>query len=175
MMELKDKYTSVEQSKKLIKAGLDPNTADQYYWAQQRFDGNDYVNTGVLFHEFKDDGGLEYDSEAEYANNGHFGYLNDTFGASGRYEDDDDSFIPCWSVGALIDILPTELEIQGKRTHFSLNQWMCKYETDTNDGNDGKFGFYGRPVKRQFNGKPIASLTDMVCYLLDNGYLEKTE
>lgn len=174
-MELKEQYTSAEQSKRLVKAGLDPNTADQYYWAQQRFDGNDYVNTGVLFHEFKDDGGIEYDSEDDCSNNGHFDYLERTFGASGRYEDDDDSFIPCWSVGALIDILPSELEIQGKRTYFSLNQWKCQYESERNSPLEAWMGNDECVVKRQFNGKPIESLTNMICYLLDNGYMQKCE
>lgn len=38
-------WTSIEQAKKLVAAGLVPNTADMYYYAVQKFDGNEYVNT----------------------------------------------------------------------------------------------------------------------------------
>ena len=58
-------YTSLEQSKRLIAAGLDPNTADMHHWESE---GKIYT----------------YDGKCS-----------------------DPNGIPCWSVGALIDVLPT--------------------------------------------------------------------
>lgn len=41
--------TTKEQSERLLALGLKKETADCYYYAQQRWNGNDYENTG----EFK--------------------------------------------------------------------------------------------------------------------------
>lgn len=97
----------MEQSRELTLLGLDPQTADQYYWAQQTFDGNEWVNTGVYFRDIRQDD--EQEESDRLSGEEHFQYLLKTFGAS-RYDDDEQALFPCWSAGALLDVMPREID-----------------------------------------------------------------
>lgn len=85
--------TSIEQSRRLINAGVNPDTADMYYIGVQRWDGNDYSLTG------------EHNLLVKANDDEHYEYMTKNFGIS-MDEDEGTYFMPAWSVGALWDILP---------------------------------------------------------------------
>lgn len=74
-------YTSIEQSEELVKLGLDPKTADKYYFL-------DPTPVGNIYHlsDKRVDVGVKSIPE---------------------YEKGD---IPCWSVGALMDIISSSIK-----------------------------------------------------------------
>lgn len=74
-------YTSIEQSEELVKLGLDPDTADKYYFL-------DPTPVGNIYHllDKRVDIGVKNIPE---------------------YEKGD---IPCWSVGALMDVISSSIK-----------------------------------------------------------------
>lgn len=97
-------YLTEEQCKQLVKLGYDVQTADCFYYAQQRFDGNEYVNTGVNYFSHRND--KWGDEDEGYDGEEHFQDLLKNFGAAGKYDDEEDYFIPCWSCLKLMELLP---------------------------------------------------------------------
>lgn len=83
-------YTSIEQSKALIEAGLNPETADMYY--------------------------REWKRATKLISIAHVG----------KYGKDD---MPCWSTGALINILPSEIHI-GETKDFIFQLRLGKTKTE---------------------------------------------
>ena len=78
-------YTTIEQSKKLIKLGIDVDTADMFYGYTAPYEHSDCMY----------DGGYD---EIPYPKD--FLKLNANFS-----ESDYDGKLPCWSTEALLDIL----------------------------------------------------------------------
>jgi len=83
--------TSIKQSKKLIELGLDVNTADMRYGYIAPYDYSDRMY----------DGGYD---EIPYPKD--FLVKNPNFSAN-EY----DAELPCWSLAALLDVLPISLNI----------------------------------------------------------------
>lgn len=113
-MEFKSQVcTSVKQSKRLLKLGLKKETADFYYYAVQRFDGNEYENTG----DYHCCAILDSDDKK------HFAYLNDTF--DNEVGEEYISYVvPAWSLHRLIEIMPKNIyytDVNGKWSFMQLN------------------------------------------------------
>lgn len=89
--------TTEEQSKRLLALGLKKETADCYYYARQRWNGNDYENTGelILVPVFN------------HNDNSHYEYLNEIF-YDEIGENNTPYVIPAWSLHRLLCFLPTE-------------------------------------------------------------------
>ena len=85
--------TTKEQSERLLALGLKKNTADCYYYAQQRWTGNSYENTGELF----------LSPLWDINDKGHFQYLNEVFGDE-IGEEDTPYVLPAWSLHRLIEM-----------------------------------------------------------------------
>lgn len=103
--------TSREQSERLLAMGLKKNTADCYYYAQQRWTGNSYENTGELF----------LSPLWDINDKGHFQYLNEVFGDE-IGEEDTPYVLPAWSLHRLIKMMPSFIDI-GEHTYmFSMIQ-----------------------------------------------------
>lgn len=83
--------TSIEQSKKLMELGIDVNTADMRYGCIAPYDFSDRTY----------DGGYD---EVPYPKD--FLKKNPNFS-----ENEYDGELPCWSLAALLDILPKNLDI----------------------------------------------------------------
>ena len=123
------KRTSIEQSKKLLELGLDPETSDMFYWIDQQ--GLDNLEMG------------------------HYITL--------------DRDIPCWSLSALLEVLP-KIEgeypqlIRGSRTEL----WYAKCK---------RYGIYkdGRDSYLEtFNSEnPLEPVFEMLCWLLRDKYIAK--
>ena len=129
-------YTSIEQSKKLLELGLNPESADMHWWID---DGNKAVFIGY---------------NVESAKN---------------YTDTKMDYIPCWSVGALLELMPPTIKPENREE--SCNMEFFK-------GLSGKFHFRyigaGRPtdILNLIIGTPIECAYQMVVWLLENNYIK---
>lgn len=85
--------TTKIQSERLLALGLKKETADCYYYARQRWNGNDYENTGELILE----------PIFNQNDKGHYEYLNEIF-YDEIGENDTPYVIPAWSLHRLIEI-----------------------------------------------------------------------
>lgn len=117
--------TDIEQSKKLIELGIDVNTADMHYW-KRTWRENDYA-IGV----------------------GHSKEWQEGFESKGV------KYIPCWSLAALLDVLPDEV---GDNHYLTLEkegkEYCCCYE-DCN----------GNSFKHYFSDNPIDACYEMILKL----------
>lgn len=112
-------WTSIEQSKKLIEAGLDLNTADTFYWK--------------------------------------------------------DPCVPCWSLGALIGLLPKTIETKKpKNLYFPeiLPSNNCVAYTALNGNKEMVFlKMFATGVES--DATLIDNMVSMICWLLENNYIKK--
>lgn len=178
-------WTTIEEAKLLVEAGLDPNTADMYYCARQRFDGNEYVSTGEwhLCHPCDKEKG--YDGDDDFSGEEHFQYLLKTFGAS-KYDDDDDCFVPCWSIGALIDLMPSKLYTEIGYCYLSLYKDPMSFDRlsilfDHNlyrvayDYEEGEYCEHKDYKSTEKDESLMSVIVEMVIWLIQNGYIKKHE
>ena len=126
-------YTTIEQSKKLIELGLDPKTADMYY--EQEIGRK----TDMPYYAVKVGKSLAIEQNLFSFRNG--------------YE------IPCWSLGALIDLMP--LNILDKENVLQPRQIV---------GNDVYYDniCYFNNIYGLFN-----NVVECILWLLKNEYIEK--
>lgn len=90
-------YTTIEQSKKLLELGIDKDTADMEY----------------MFH--RNDGKLVAPSP----------FIKDGFENTG--EDRVFDFTPCWSLTALLNLLPSELTVENEYSITTYSIRIRKY------------------------------------------------
>lgn len=135
-------WTSLEQSKKLIEVGLDPNTADMHI-IDWRIEKEGYFNTSLCYSKW----------DAEHVR----GYL------------------PCWSLGALIGLLPKTIEIKKpKNLYFPeiLPSNNCVAYTALNGNKEYVFlKLFATGVES--DATLIDNMVSMVCWLLENNYIKK--
>ena len=113
-------YTSIEQSKRLLELGLNPESADMLYtWDT---DNKTYYPLPII-----DD-----------------------------KEHDFPSGLSCWSVGALLEVMP---KWDDYSPYIGKNE--CFYSNDDNE-------IYHREV-----GTSIESAYEMIVWLLENNYIKK--
>lgn len=139
--------TSFEQSKRLLKLGLKPETADCYYYANQRWNGNDFENTGELI----------ISPMFNQNDKDHYDYLVETFGDE-IGENDTPYVISAWSLHRLIELcgsdrMPISFGKKGK-VRIRVN-----YIHPTHDGRSG-YNHYD-------------SLIDCIEWLINEGYFNK--
>ena len=130
--------TTLEQSKKLVETGLDPNTADMFY-SRRPTGKSDYS----IFPDFKPEGRLEVFTKVD---------------------------LPCWSLGALLTLMPKTMKgIPAKAAyHLTLkenvyNAWECNYE---------HFSF-GELYEFPAQPTPIEAAVYTILWLLERGYIGK--
>lgn len=139
-------YTTIEQSKKLVELGLNPDTADMkwYYWKDE-IDAPKVPTLGF------DKTVLE------------------------SYKNIQAVYLPCWSLGALLEVMPPYLfEFErgiDLNIYRNLNGkgWHASYmPNNIIDMQKDKF-------RQITNGNtPLEAAYSMVIWLLENGYI-KTE
>lgn len=132
--------TTIEQSQKLIELGIDVNTADMEYMFLKR-DGSKVSNIPFV----KDDDEPEWPNDSSY------------------------DFIPCWSLTALLELMPPYLfEFErgiDLNIYRNLNGkgWHVSYmPNNIEDMKKDKF----RQITNGDN--PIDAAFEMVCWLLEN-------
>lgn len=121
-------YTTLEQSKKLIELGLNPNTADMF-WS------------------------TEFDMVicTPYLTKSDFETLVPMCES-----------IPCWSLGALLEVMPDGVQTNSNRTGVSVDITFVHNGVVTDS----------HGVK---NNTYIEAAYNMVVWLLKNGYIKKGE
>lgn len=133
-------YTSTEQSKKLIEAGLNPDTADCSYCLMGMDDNNHYY------------------SKPDWE----------------TVEDNTD--IPCWSTGALLNLMPPYLFEFSRGIDLNIyrnvsnKRWVISYLPNNIESmQKDKF--------RQFcfGDTLIDAACDMVLWLLEKGFIKREE
>ena len=138
--EIKLGWTTIEQSKELIKGGLNPDTADMYYCAYIT-----YAN-GKPVKEPK------YDLIA-------YPYKDRSSMVVGFTKVD---YIPCWSIGTLIELMPKSLNwnsliIIGNQIIYALiDQWT----------------FNGNALHKEEENTLIESAIKTIVWLLEQGEIK---
>lgn len=135
-------WTSLDQAKQLIKAGLDTNTADMSYL----YDWNNSKNFDVP----------------------------DTI-VTCDWDDDYNKNIPCWTLGALIGLLPKTIETKKpKNLYFPeiLPSNNCVAYTALNGRKEMVFlKMFATGVES--DATLIDNMVSMICWLLENNYIKK--
>lgn len=140
-------YTTIEQSKKLVELGLNPDTADMkwYYWKDE-IDAPKVPTLGF------DKAVLE------------------------SYKNTQAVYLPCWSLGALLEVMPPYLfEFErgiDLNIYRNLNGkgWHVSYMPNNVESmQKDKF----RQITN--GGTPIEAAYNMVVWLIENGYIKKGE
>lgn len=125
-------YTSIEQSKRLIKLGLNPETADMMH-----------IGTCPFMKEF-DNERIEYVSVGNKKKKGHWN-------------------IPCWSLGALFDLLPKR--INNQQLDIRINDYyQLGYGCYISKG----WSIWVNTPQRK---TLFEAVYDMVIWLLENHYI----
>lgn len=133
-------YTTVEQSKKLVELGLNPDTADMIIVKDDT-----YCNALSAFN-----GATLCQNYSETKNK--------------------TNYIPCWSLGALLELIPTSIEeVKGHKVDLILghpkNKWCLAY-----------FDWTGLQQGHDTTGdSPFEAVYNMVVWLLENSYIKKGE
>lgn len=143
-------YTSIEQSKHLLKLGLSPESADACY--------------DVGYGQTK--AHIECENFISY-------FTND------EYPELKDRYIPCWSLGALIELMPKiiSVPVDERSAYFYSLEWQFANDNSLRyiATNRGKclIDIYSDHDTR--NKSLIETAFEMVCWLLKNGYIKKGE
>lgn len=148
--------TSKSQSERLLALGLKKNTADCYYYAQQRWTGNSYENTGELF----------LSPLWDINDKGHFQYLNEVF-ADEIGEKDTPYVLPAWSLHRLLEMIPITVPDKSGITHsFTIN-----------GASDISYYFFGEEdweVWKNWSKKELYdNVIDCIEWLIKEGHFNK--
>lgn len=136
-------YTDIEQSQKLIELGLNPDSADMSYSPIMGID------------EGRNCGYLDMPDLYPYAK------INDV-GSS--------LYLPCWSLSALLEIMPCHISGVPKRAAYHLalkkykEHWECCYE---------HFSF--GEIHTQKGNTQFEAAYNMMCWLLENNNIKTEE
>ena len=139
-------YTSIEQSKKLLKLGLNPESADF-----------EYKCIGFTMHTTRPTDGFKYQITLKEQNIPHEPKYN----------------IPCWSLGALLEVMPHIIKDNDYTNEITLllypmqDKWFCVYNELDKDGYS--------PYAEEKGTTPIEAAYFMAIYLLENGYIKRNQ
>jgi len=131
-------YTTIEQSKKLVELGLNPDTADMYYFCDPTPAGNVMHPTLIIVEKYLHSRLPEYDK----------------------------GDIPCWSLGALLELMPKAQEDGNNGEVYPI---VCKsLKNDTwNCVNRSTLH-----ITKSY-ASPIDAAFEMICWLLENNCMKK--
>lgn len=128
-------YTSIEQSKHLLSLGMNPDTADMMYG----------YNAPYEYSDRKFDGGYD-----------EIPYQKEFFIKNSDVENEYESELPCWSVGALLDTLPMYSTLD-----HEVKGWWCSINLDILDQRKDNIIQGNSAFEAAYN---------MVVWLLENDY-----
>lgn len=142
-------YTTLEQSKKLMELGLNPDTADMFY--SRRPTGKSKYS---IFPDFKPEGQLEIFTKVD---------------------------LPCWSLGALMNLLPPSIQTgEGIQNHYEID--IRKYWGNEKDlyqvaygNNKGLSEKWHDMINTGERENLVDAAFQMIWWLLENGYIKKEE
>ena len=129
-------YTSIEQSKKLLELGLNSESADMW-WLYVTAQGKHIA----MMYEEPDP---------------HYLARMESYGIQ-------DAAIPCWSLGALLKVMPKSIVVGG-RNYFS---YIATLDTISYGDTEGYM-----TIKFSYDSL-FESCFQMVIWLLENGFIKK--
>lgn len=133
-------WTTLDEAKRLVEAGIDPNTADMYY----------HYDTVEI------EGAVKYISGPELATSPYSeGVKTAHMLYTSPMLDDLNKVCPCWSLGALKNIVEEEF---GKDFSYENGEWIIIVWTNT-------WGY-----KHYY----FEEIVNCVIWILENGYIKKT-
>ena len=145
-------YTSIEQSKKLLELGMSPETADMHY-------GNMCVK-GLGYSDLFRAGLSSYEEAVRNYDNIKKEYHVEKYEGIVAWE-----VLPCWSVGALLEIMPIIIR-KDKRHYYTLHII----------GHRKVIYAKNRCVFHKEIARPlIDACYNMVVWLLENNFIKKRE
>ena len=136
--------TTIEQSKKLIKLGIDRNTADMRYGYIAPYDYSDRMF----------DGGYD---EVPYPKD--FLKRNPNFS-----ENEYDGELPAWSLAALLELMPKLYEFENDPEDGGCQPNLCKGW----DNNQWHIVYRSSIYITEWYDDPIDAAFEMVCWLKEN-------
>ena len=137
-------YTSLEQSKKLLAVGLRPDTAD------------------LVYQGFKDEiSGGEITYTLDFVCNWESAYPDRSL-----FEDEnDDTFVPCWSLGSLRKLIPVGINLDGDtylfKNHNRIDGSWVYYFAGENDA-----------TLVHCTGTDFNACFELVVWLIEKGYID---
>lgn len=130
-------YTSIEQSKKLLELGLGLETADMYYITESLLGGK-YIDSPIV--------GKDKESD--------------------EYPEEFSKSVPCWSLGALRNLIPVGIVHNDTTVLFKNHNRI-----------DGSWVYYfvneDGIITVQFTGSDLNAAYETVVWLLENDYIKK--
>lgn len=144
-------YTTIEQSKKLLELGLNPESADMYY-PYVLPHSNNLHHVPIL--------GEPVESLSWY----NIGY---TLGGKYKPITLEKFCIPCWSLGALLDILKTRKDCNFITIHSG---YSLKWNLNTT-----YYELANWKEKEIFGETLIDTVYNMIIWLLENEHIKKEE
>jgi len=154
--------TSKSQSERLLALGLKKNTADCYYYAQQRWTGNSYENTGELF----------LSPLWNIDDKGHFQYLNEVFGDE-IGEEDTPYVLPAWSLHRLLEIIPQSIKVDDRYFDLEADAYSIIYHysfvSEDGEGFEDSVGPTNTPLRDNI----YDDIIDNIKWLITGGYFNK--
>lgn len=136
--------TNILQSKKLIEIGLDIKTADMHYM-HRHWEINEYTI------------GDQTDARPGCCPTSYNKDRNNT----------DHHYIPCWSLGALIDIIPSMIYKGGETFTLMVHKDVIYHVCYKSHYHLDEIWFSKENL--------LDAAFEMVCWLLENGYIKKGE
>lgn len=133
-------WTTLEEAKKLVDAGLDPNTADMYYIKEPFMQ----IELHTRIDKFAEKiGGYPIEKENHY---------------------------PCWSLGALLKLIPKNIKVNDESFQFYMsydntNKWSSVYES----------AFFKRRFFCSVFPNQMELLINVILWLLHNNHIKKHE
>ena len=141
-MDKTQHYTTVRQSKILLECGLDPNTADMFFNPQMDVDAN--VAAGFV----------ETPECYPYS----------------EIQENRQLYLPCWSFGALYELLPNNDEYE-TLLYKSSNSWISDFRKEPSSDVEGVHIEYPEELHTLTAETPLLAIFEMISWLLKNKYL----
>ena len=143
-------YTSIEQSKRLLELGLSPESADMFYLIEN-FVSQPIIKVGVGYNKEEEDECNNDDFTPEY--------------------------IPCWSLGALLAIMPESIPHKDSLKIPERKYWCYGWKLTPNTLLYECYIAADRVLTETFisfhyEKSPIEAAYNMVVWLLENNYIK---
>lgn len=87
-----------------------------------------------------------------------------------NWDDEYNKDIPCWSVGALLEVMPLpslikdEFPLSLQKENTEVFGWECIC-----------YDKYGNAICEQWSNTKVDACYNMICWLLENNYIKKEE
>lgn len=133
--------TTIEESKRLIKLGIDVNTADMVYGYIAPYDFSDRMY----------DGGYD-----------EIPYIRDFFKINPNFSENEyDGGLPAWSLSALLELMPDKIVVNNENYFLNFTKKSVEYR--------GIVTWDGQKCFSKEAENLLDAVFEMICWLKENG------